>query len=178
MIYGGSAMNRAQALKTLNLTEGCDGHDVETSYWTLVRHAQARDDEASASREVEQLNRAYALLAPAPGPMVMAPRKPPPGRRTAFTSSAQGTAASARASGENVVDTLLAWFGTEAARVRERWSGRNPEIALISGAVVALAVLSLAAGASVVVVLICMVLVALGVWSPWRDGSPPDGDDG
>ena len=47
-------MNRTEALKVLHLDEGSDSRAVETSYWTLVRHAQTRSpDETTAAREVE-----------------------------------------------------------------------------------------------------------------------------
>jgi hypothetical protein len=167
-------MNRADALRVLHLDEGSDSHAVETSYWTLVRHAQTRSpDETTAAREVDELNRAYAALTPAPSRMEMV-RKPPEPARVGRGVPATSAAGSGKSS-DNLIDAVLAWLAEEAARVRERWTGRNAEVALICGAVAALAVAALMAGASLLIVLACVAVVFVGVWSPWRN--EPPGDD-
>jgi hypothetical protein len=174
-------MNRTEALKVLHLDEGSDSHAVETSYWTLVRHAQTRSpDETTAAREVEELNRAYAALTPAPTRMETV-RKSSPSAGAGRAASA-GTVARPGRSDDNIIDSTLTWLGEEAVRVRQRWAGRNAEVALICGAVAALAVAALMANASPLIVLACVVVVFVGVWSPWRDEpphedqDPPDGD--
>jgi hypothetical protein len=167
-------MNRAEALKVLHLDEGSDSHAVETSYWTLVRHAQTRSlDETTAAREVEELNQAYAALTPIPSPMEMVRTSQKPAR---VVGAARATmAAGSHVSNDNVVDAALAWLVEEAVRVRQRWAGRNAEVVLISGAVAALAVAALMANASLLIVLACVAVVFIGVWSPWRN-APPDDD--
>jgi hypothetical protein len=167
-------VNRSEALQVLHLDEGCDSHAVETSYWTLVRHAQTRSpDETTAAREVEKLNRAYAALTPTPKRMEMARGSPPSERAGHAVTVTRGSGA--RSAEDNPLDAALQWLSTEAARVRARWSGRNAEIAVICGAVAALAVVGLMAGAPVLVVLLCLAVVFVGVWSPWRN-EPPDGE--
>lgn len=164
-------MNRPQALQVLHLDDNSDSHAVETSYWTLVRHAQTRtQDEAAAAREIEELNAAYATLTPVPARMEMVRRSAQPARRPGTAAAA--TSAAPRPSSDNVIDGILAWLGEEANRVRDRWAERNAEIALICGSVLAMAVFALAAGTGWFVVLACLAVVFVGVWSPWRNEPP------
>jgi hypothetical protein len=170
-------MNRAEALKVLRLDRDGDGKAVEQSYWSLVRRAQSRGDDPRAQREIERLNEAYAILAPAAEPLsATSARKTP---RPASPATANGGPARTVAPPPPALflaDELLAWFGREAARVRARWSHRNPEIALIGGAGVVLTVLALAAGAPVAPVLISVATIAAALWSPWRRANTTDND--
>ena len=101
-------MNRTEALKVLHLDEGSDSHAVETSYWTLVRHAQTRSpDETTAAREVERLNKAYAALTPTPSPMEMVRTSQKPARVV-------GAARAAMAAGSmppQTTSSALPWLG-------------------------------------------------------------------
>ena len=115
-LAGDQAMNRTEALKVLHLDEGSDGHAVETSYWTLVRHAQTRSpDETTAAREVEELNRAYAALTPTPSRDGDG-AKARTGRAGRARAASTATAARSGASDDNIIDGALTWLGEEAAR--------------------------------------------------------------
>jgi hypothetical protein len=158
------AMNQAEALRVLRLDKASDGRAVEQSYWSLVHRAQSRGDDPRAQREIERLNEAYALLAPHAEPMAATKRRAP---------AAEAPTPSVRMSqGVLVPDAILGWLGRESGRVSARWSGRNPELALICGAGLVLVVLAVAAGSSILPVLICVAVIAGAVWSPWR-GRPP-----
>ena len=74
------------------------------------------------------------------------------------------------------MDAVLEGLADEAARVRERWVGRAPELALLAGPVVVLTVFALASGANVFVAVACVVAAAVGVWCPWR-ATTDDGND-
>jgi hypothetical protein len=165
-------VTRTEALKVLRLSANADGHAIEQAYWSLVRRAQASQESAS-QHEIDRLNEAYALLAPEPEAMA----------RTAVRESAAGreaiaTARASKATPNDVVfpgDAAFDWIGAEAGRVRRRWSGRNLEIAMISGAGLVLVVLALMGGAAVVPVLICLAVIVAGLWCPWRgSGLPSD----
>src|SRR3990172_6171338 len=147
-------MDRTQALKTMGLGPTADGRSVEEAYWERVRRAQARADRDEAARlEVEALNEAYASLAPHIEQMKSARAAAPPSRRSAGTSP---------------LDSSVDWLFEEAGRTRRRWSRRNPEIAVIAGAVAVLAFFALDAGASLVTVGVVAMAVCAAIWSPWR----------
>jgi len=145
-------MDRAQALKTLRLDGSADGRTVESQYWNLVRQAQeraGRDPESEA--EIDRLNAAYGALAP--------------DARTRAVRPAQAAAVS---SGAEWLDRFADWVAAEALRTRERWDGRNPEIALIGGGAGVLMVLAIGAGASLAATFVAAALVCAAIWSPWR----------
>jgi len=169
-------MNRAEALKVLRLDREGDGKAAEQSYWSLVRRAQSRGEDPRALREIERLNQAYALLVPAAEPQSATARRRAPASDAPVTGVAPARTAAPAGSALFFPDDILAWFGREAARVRARWHGRNPELALICGAGLVLTVLALAAGAPLVAVLICVAIIAAAVWSPWRSTTSPDED--
>lgn len=129
-------MDRTEALKVLGLEPAADRQMIEESYWGLVSGARGR----RASSEIDRLNEAYAILAPA---------KRQRGRPW-------------------FPDGMLAWIGHESGRIRRRWRERNPEIVLILGATIALALFALVAGAGAAQVGIPLALVLLAAWSPWR----------
>ena len=152
-------MNRTEALKTLHVDANADGHAVESAYWTLVRRAQRRaDTDRSAWTEIEQLNEAYGALSPG-------------GRRKRTQRPA---APPAPAAGFALVDVFADWVSAEALRTRVRWSGRNPEIALIGGAALVVFALALSAGASVAATFAVLALVLAAIWSPWRRVPPKE----
>ena len=155
-------MNRTEALKLLRLKGEGDGRAIEQSYWSLVRRAQSRAEDPRSQKEIERLNEAYALLSPAAEPQAV----------TASRAIARPSRPSANpvpaAPGFFFPDEVLAWFGREAARVRQRWAGRNAEIALIAGAALVTTVAALAAGASMLLVLVSTAVIVVGVWAPWR----------
>ncbi len=152
-------MNRTDALKTLQVDRDADGHAVESAYWTLVRRAQRRaDTDRSAWTEIERLNEAYGALAPG------SPR----------SRSRRQAAGATPASGFAFLDAFADWVSAEALRTRVRWSGRNPEIAIIAGATLVLFALALSAGASIPASFAVLALVLVAVWAPWRR-IPPEG---
>lgn len=155
-------MNRTEALKLLRLNGDGDGRAIEQSYWSLVRRAQSRSEDPRSQKEIERLNEAYALLAPAAEPQAVTAS-----RAIARPSRPSSNPAPA-APGFFFPDEVLAWFGCEAARVRQRWTGRNVEIALISGAALVVIIAALAAGASIPLVFASAVVIGAGVWAPWR----------
>lgn len=157
-------MTRTEALKVLRLSANADGHAIEQSYWSLVRRAQAGKG-GSDQRDIDRLNDAYSLLAPEPEEMART------AVRQSLASSHTVAVRRPQSPAEPVVfpgDAAFDWIGAEAARVRQRWSGRNPEIAMISGAGIVLVVLSFIAGAAVVPVVICLAVIIAGLWAPWR----------
>jgi Flp pilus assembly protein TadB len=152
-------MNRTDALKTLHVDPGADGHAVESAYWTLVRRAQRRaETDRSAWSEIEQLNEAYGALAPG-------------GRRQRAQRRAD---TAATATGFAFLDVFADWVSAEALRTRVRWSGRNPEIALIGGAAIVLMVLALGAGASLAATFIVIGVLLAAIWAPWRRAVPKE----
>ncbi len=165
-------MNRAEALKVLRLDREGDGKAVEQSYWSLVRRAQSRGADPRAQSEIERLNAAYAILAPAAEPQAATSR-----RKSAAPAGSAVRTATPRAPAFFFPDEILAWSGREAARVRARWHNRNPEVALISGAGLVLTVLALAAGAPIAPVLICVTIILAALWSPRRGAKSP-GEEG
>ena len=170
-------------LKVLRLHREGDGKAVEQSYWSLVRRAQSRGEDPRAHHEIERLNEAYAVLAPAAEPLTATSRRKAAPARATGPAPARTTVPPAPAM--FFPDEVIASFGREAARVRARWHSRrqvqtlvvcdNPEIALITGAGLVLTVLALAAGAPLAPVLICVAIIAAALWSPWR--STGDADD-
>ena len=147
-------MDRTEALKALDLGPAADGRSVEKAYWARLRRAQARADiDERACREVEALNEAYASLAPHGEAM----------------KSAQAAAPTRRVTGErSTLDSIVDWLFEEAERTRRRWSRRNPEIALVGGAALALAFLALDAGAALASVAAALIVACVAIWSPWR----------
>lgn len=150
-------MERARAFKTLRLDQSADGHMVENAYWTLVRQAQHRAaGDPEAHRDIDALNDAYQTLTPD------ARGKPMVSTRT----QAAGT-------GIALLDWFADWCADQALRTRMRWSGRNPEIALIGGAVLVLMLLAIGAGAGAWGVFLCVGVVCAAIWAPWRRAHPP-----
>ncbi|HLB23762.1 MAG TPA: hypothetical protein VJP07_06685 [Dehalococcoidia bacterium] len=170
-------------MKVLRLHREGDGKAVEQSYWSLVRRAQSRGEDPRAQHEIERLNEAYAVLAPAAEPLTATSRRKAAPARATGPAPARTTVPPAPAM--FFPDEVIASFGREAARVRARWRSRrqvqnlvvcdNPELALICGAGLVLTVLALAAGAPLAPVLICGAVIAAALWSPWR--STGDADD-
>lgn len=159
MIDQGESMERAQAFKTLRLDQSADGQMVESAYWTLVRQAQhraARDPEAHA--DIDALNDAYQTLTP-------------DGRGKPLAKTRQEAAGT----GIAFLDWFADWCADQALRTRMRWAHRNPEIAIIGGAVIVLMLLALSAGASALNVFLVVGIVAVAIWAPWRR-TPPSND--
>jgi hypothetical protein len=153
-------MERTEAFKTLRLDQSADGRMVENAYWTLVRQAQRRaEQEPGASHDIDKLNEAYDMLSPEKH----APRATRPRART-------------DASGVPVVDALADWLAEEALRTRERWHGRNPEIAAIGGAALMLMTMAFASGASAIAVTIATLVIFIAIWAPWRRTHTPPPD--
>ncbi len=145
-------MERTEALKTLRLDPGADGRMVESAYWSLVRGAQERGHhDIEAVHEIDQLNEAYTALRPE------FPRAQPAPSRQVQESA-----------GLELIDAMADWLAEEGLRTRERWSHRNPEIALVAGAALVLLVLAVGAGASLLVTFIAAAAAFAGVWAPWR----------
>jgi hypothetical protein len=152
-------MNRAEALKTLQLDGSADGHAVESAYWTLVRRAQRKaDTDRSAWVEIERLNQAYGALAPT-------------GKRKRVTRKQDAPNAT---DSLGFIDGFADFLAAEALRTRQRWSGRNPEIALIAGAALVLFVIALGAGASLVACFIVAAVLFAAIWAPWRRIPPAE----
>lgn len=166
-------MTRTEALKVLRLSANADGHAIEQAYWSLVRRAQA-GREGVSQRDIDRLNEAYALLAPEPAAMARtAVRQSVAGRETAAVRASRSRA-------EDFVfpgDAAFEWIGAEAGRLRRRWSERNPEIAMISGAGLVLVVLALLGGVAMAPVLICLAVIVAGLWCPWRGSRRARDDD-
>jgi hypothetical protein len=145
-------MERTEAFRALQLEPGADGQEVTHAYWALVREAQERAAvEPRARSEIDRLNDAYAALVPN-------------GSRFAVRRAA----ARDRAPQPPRVDGMIAWIGDEALRTRERWSHRNPEIAMIGGGALSLGLLALVAGAPLLGVGGSLALVFGAIWAPWR----------
>jgi hypothetical protein len=161
-------VNRAEALKLLRLDSEHDAHAIEQSYWSLVRRAQTRD-EGRAAREIERLNEAYAMLAPHGEPMSATARR---ASSQVITVQRPSATVAPTAPAFFFPDEILAWFGREARRVRGRWAGRNPEIALIGGALVVLVGFAIKAGIDVVPLVVCVAVIVAAVWAPWRRSLP------
>ena len=148
-------MERIEAFKTLRLEPTADGQMVEHAYWNLARQAQDRaHTDAEARAEIERLNAAYNVLAPhAAG-----------SREHAAPTAAQG-------SGLEFLDTIVDWLSAQALRTRQRWSNRNPEIAMIGGGALVLAVLAIGAGASLAAIFLAVCVICAAIWAPWRRDS-------
>ena len=153
MILWGKQMDRTEAFRTLRLDPSADGQMVTSAYWSLVRRAQQRAlGDPSAGEDVERLNRAYGTLAPEAKAYT-----PPPQHEVTIAGS-----------GLPLVDGFADFVTREALRTRQRWADRNPEIAIIGGVTLVLMVLALGAGAHVGGVFLCVSLVCLAIWAPWR----------
>jgi len=153
-------MDRAQAFKTLRLDQSADGHMVESAYWTLVRQAQGRATrDPDAERDIDALNAAYQTLTPE--------------SRHRAAPAAPRIEAGAAGTGIGILDWFADWCADQALRTRMRWSGRNPEIAIIGGAVIVLMLLALSAGASALNVFGVVLLICVAIWAPWRRTNPP-----
>jgi hypothetical protein len=149
-------MERAQAYKTLRLDQSADGQMVETAYWTLVRQAQGRASrDTDANRDIDALNEAYQTLTP-------------DGRGKPLASPRAADAGT----GIALLDWFADWCADQALRTRMRWAHRNPEIALIGGAVLVLMLLALGAGASALSVFMVVLVVCAAIWAPWRRVGP------
>lgn len=152
-------MERTHAFKVLRLDQSADGRMVEHAYWTLVRQAQRRaEKEPDATREIDELNEAYGVLAP---------------EKRAAAPAIGASARSAQGAG-SFMDGLADFLAEEALRTRARWHRRNPEVAIIGGGALLLMVLGLAAGASFWGVLVATLLVFGAIWAPWRRPHRPD----
>lgn len=161
LILRGCAMNRDEALQTLGLRGEADWHAIDRAYWTKVRAAQGRASrDGRAASEVEALNEAYAALSPAGA----APRRRletlGPAPRPLFP------------------DEIVLWIGREGGRMSRRWPGRNPEIALMLGASIALALFALVGGAGATYVAVPLAVVFLAAWAPWRGEAEPPAEGG
>ena len=149
-------MDTAEAFRTLRLDPSADGALVQNAYWALVRKAQERGSrDVDARAEIDRLNEAYQTLQPNAKRYI----PPSPRQEASDTSGAEGT---------EFVDRAVDWLSEELTRTRLRWQDRNPEIALIGGAVFFLAIISLAAGASFWLVIASIAVVFAAVWAPWR----------
>ncbi|MBI2723462.1 MAG: hypothetical protein HYX50_00225 [Chloroflexi bacterium] len=144
-------MDRAQALRTLRLDPSADGRTIESAYWNLVRRAQERSEhDATAAAEVDALNDAYGALAPE--------------RREMLVSKPAGDGGT----GFALLDGFADWLSLEAGRTRRRWANRNPEIAMLGAGGLILWVLAVSAGAAVLLSFAALLLMAAGIWAPWR----------
>ncbi len=166
-------MNRDDALKTLRLDAEHDAHSIEQSYWSLVRRAQSQDDEHKAQLEIERLNVAYALLAPAPEPQAVTAHRP----AAAYAPASVNSARPAVAMADGVPEAILAWLAAEGQRISMRWRGRVIEAGALFGAVIVLAVFALVAGAPFAIVLVCTAVAAAIVWAPWRNAEQIEHED-
>lgn len=152
-------MQRAQAFKTLRLDQSADGQMVESAYWTLVRQAQHRASrDPDAHLDIDALNEAYQTLSPDSRGKPMAT-----------------TRAAAAGTGIALLDWFADWCAEQALRTRVRWAHRNPEIAIMGGAVIVLMLLALSAGASALNVFLVVGVIAVAIWAPWRRTPPPNG---
>lgn len=150
----GCVMDRTQALEALGLRGDAEWHAIDRAYWTRVRAAQGRAArDGRAASEVETLNEAYATLSPAGArpPQRATPRPP---ARPLFP------------------DETIRWIGREGGRMSRRWPRRNPEIALMLGASVALALFAPMSGAGAISVGVPLAVVVLAAWAPWRSEPP------
>lgn len=146
-------MERAEALDMLRIAPDAVGDEISDAYWRRARKLQHRaGDDLDAKTELERLNAAYTALAPK-GVQKM-PRAIAP-------------SASTRA-GVAVLDVLANWVADEALRTRQRWTGRNPEIALMGGAALVLIVLAIGAGASLIGTFGAAIVLCAAIWAPWR----------
>ena len=146
-------MERTQALKTLRLDAAADGRTVESAYWNLVRRAQERaEKDPTAHEEIQSLNDAYGALAPE-------------AHRSNERPRSQGGVAS---SGIPALDAFADWVSAEALRTRMRWPNRNPEIALVGGAVLVLMLVAIGAGGSLIATFAAAVVAFVAIWAPWR----------
>ncbi len=150
-------MERTQAFATLRLDATADGREVKDAYWKLVRQAQT---EAAVTPEraedIERLNDAYTTLTHV-NPQ-SAPAAPLPAQERVMP---EGT-------GVAVIDAFVDWVAAEALRTRQRWPGRNPELALIGGGALVLMFAAIGAGASLIAVFLAMAVVLVAIWAPWR----------
>ena len=151
-------MERTQAFAALRLDTTADGAAVKDAYWRLVRQAQTEAAVApERAEDIERLNEAYTTLThvdPSAAPAAQAPHPRQPAVQ-------QGT-------GIALLDAFVDWVAAEALRTRQRWSRRNPEIALIGGGALVLMFAAIGAGASLIAVFLAMAVVLIAIWSPWR----------
>lgn len=147
-------MERARAFETLNLQPGADGQIVADAYWRLVRQAKAGADDPDTRAEIERLNEAYAALTPE-----TVPRAPRVGAQRVQPSAGSGVW---------LLDAAAEWTVAQLQRTRERWAGRNPEIAVVGGAMLALTFIALSTGAAVTVTLVAAATATVAIWAPWR----------
>ncbi len=148
-------MERARAYQTLNLQPGADGQVVADAYWRLVRQAKTGRDDPETRAEIDRLNEAYAALTPETTP------RAPRAAAGPFVQQAAG-------SGLWLLDAFADWMVAQLQRTRARWPRRNPEMATIAGATLALTFIALSTGAAVTLTLVATAIVTLAIWAPWR----------
>ncbi len=145
-------MEREKAFETLKLQPTADGEMVSDAYWRLVRKAQARAaKDAGAQAEIDRLNDAYTTLTPR-GAAYAPPAAPPANA----------------GSGVWLLDVFADWLSRQALRTRQRWAGRNPEIAMIGGGALVLVFAAIGAGASLAAVFAATAVICAAIWAPWR----------
>ena len=148
-------MERTQAYSTLRLDPAADGQMVSDAYWRLVRQAQTHAEaEPDRAEQIDRLNEAYTTLSPNGATYAV------PARITSPRPIQDA--------GAPVLDAIADWFAAEALRTRKRWADRNPEIAVLGGAALALTFLALGAGASLIAVFVAAAVGFVAIWSPWR----------
>lgn len=147
-------MERARAYETLNLPPGADGLLVADAYWRLVRQAKTGADDPDTRAGIERLNEAYAALTPE-----TVPRTPRAAARRVQASAGSGLW---------LLDAFADWTVAQLHRTRQRWAGRNPEIAVLAGTTLALTIIALGTGAAVTVTLVAAAIATIAIWAPWR----------
>lgn len=147
-------MERSRAYQTLNLQPDAEGQSVADAYWRLVRQAKTGADDPDTRAEIERLNEAYAALTPE-----AVPRTP---------RAAARRVQPATGSGLWLLDAFADWTVAQLQRTRQRWAGRNPEIAVVVGATFALTMIALSTGAAVTLTLAAAATATLAIWAPWR----------
>jgi hypothetical protein len=145
-------MERIEAFRALRLEPTADGQMVEHAYWNLARQAQDRvNTDAEARAEIERLNDAYNVLVP-----------------HAAGSKPHAAPAAAQGSGLEFLDAIVDWLSAQALRTRQRWSNRNPEIAMIGGGALVLTLLAIGSGASLMAIFLAVCVICAAIWAPWR----------
>jgi hypothetical protein len=148
-------MERDEAFRTLSLHETADGQMVQTAYWALVRRAQEEGlNNPRARYKIEAYNEAYQVLSPDAHHF-----EPPPMKIASVLRPSNG----------ELIDRAADWLSAEGRRIRERWSQRLPEIAVIGVVSVFLMILALGAGAPFLLVGLCWLIVVGAIWAPWRE---------
>ena len=146
-------MRKSEAYKILRVNPPADARSVEQAYWQLAhQYGQELNGELHARQRLIELNEAYSALTShdRAAPLEMVEETPQPD----FWAAAW--------------EAFVAWVRSFVASTAARWPERGEEIGVITACLVALTVLALTSGASLLFTLPALAIALITIRAPWR----------